>query len=188
MAIAEDTDVRRSLLELLRERSYARRPVVLASGKTSDFFIDCKQSLLTAYGHLWVGEAMLDELMACAPGAQAVAGVELGGCPLASAVAQRSAWLGQPIDAVFVRKAAKGHGSARELEGDAHLAKGAIVVVLEDVVTTGGSTLRAVDRLRQHGYRVPAVIAVVDRQEGGAEAIRDGGLIFRSLFERRDFG
>ncbi|MFK7992298.1 MAG: orotate phosphoribosyltransferase [Sandaracinaceae bacterium] len=171
------------LLSLLRERSYARRPVVLASGRESDFFIDVKQTALLAEGHLLLGAALLDATEAFGP-VQAVAGVALGGCSLASATAMQSALRGAPRDAVYVRKAVKDHGSARRIEGDTHLAEGTRIAVLEDVVTTGGSTLQAVATLREHGYEVAGVVAVVDRQEGGAEAISQSGVPFVALYDR----
>ena len=179
---------RSELLELLRVRSFARKPVVLASGKQSDFFIDCKQTVLTAVGHRTAGEVLLARvrsLGAC----DAVAGVELGGCPLASAVSLTSA-VGDgatPLDAIYVRKQTKDHGSKRQIEGDAYLPGGARVTLLEDVVTTGGSTLMAVEKLRLAGYEVAFVIALVDRQEGGREAIESAGLVFDSVFTRADF-
>jgi orotate phosphoribosyltransferase len=176
-------DARARLLQLLTERSFARKKVILASGRESDFFIDCKQTVLTAEGHALVGELMLAALPAC----DAVAGVELGGCPLASAVAQKSFLEGSPRDAIYVRKEAKDHGSRRQLEGDTKLAKGARIAILEDVVTTGGSTLKAVEKIRAAGYEVAGVVALVDRLEGGREAIEAAGLEFRTLYTRADF-
>ena len=176
------------LRELLRDRSFAKKRVVLASGKESDFFIDCKQTVLTAEGHALVGELMLDAL-AQLPPCDAVAGVELGGCPLASAVSLTS-HLRDPKtarDAVYVRKDAKDHGSKRVLEGDTRLPANASLVILEDVTTTGGSTLKAVEKLRGAGYRVSGVVALVDRLEGGREAIEAAGLQFIALYTRRDF-
>ena len=181
-------EARARLRELLRDRSFARKRVVLASGKESDFFIDCKQTVLTAEGHALVGELMLDAL-AELPACDALAGVELGGCPLASAVSLTS-HLRDPAtakDAVYVRKDAKETGSKRVLEGDTRLAPGASLVILEDVTTTGGSTLKAVEKLRGAGYRVTGVIALVDRLEGGREAIEAAGLPFIALYTRRDF-
>jgi orotate phosphoribosyltransferase len=177
---------RAELLELLRDRSFARKRVVLASGKESDFFIDCKQTVLSAAGHRASGEVMLAAVVAMGP-CDAVAGVELGGCPLASAVSLTSCASRSPLDAIYVRKEAKDHGSKRQLEGDAHLRKAARVTLLEDVVTTGGSTLKAVEKLRAAGYDVAFVVALVDRQEGGREAIEAAGLVFTSIFTRADF-
>lgn len=176
-------DARARLLELLRTRSYAKKRVVLASGKESDFFIDCKQTVLTAEGHALVGALMFEALPPC----DAVAGVELGGCPLASAVALVSFERGQPKDAVYVRKEAKDHGSRRLLEGDTGLAPSAAVVILEDVITTGGSTLKAAEKIRAAGYRVAGVVALVDRSEGGREAIEAAGIAVRAIFTRADF-
>jgi orotate phosphoribosyltransferase len=174
------------LLELLRERSFARKRVVLASGKESDFFIDCKQTVLSAEGHALVGELMLDAL-AKLPPCDAVAGVELGGCPLASAVALTSFQRGTPKDAIYVRKEAKDHGSKRQLEGDTRLSPGAKLVILEDVTTTGGSTLKAVEKVRAAGYAVAGVVTLVDRLEGGREAIEAAGLPIVAIYTRRDF-
>lgn len=177
---------RERLFELLRTRAFERKRVVLASGRESDFFIDCKQAVLSAEGHALVGEAMLDAL-ARLPGCDAVAGVELGGCPLASAVALTSFQRGASLDAIYVRKDAKDHGSRRTLEGNTRLAVGARVALLEDVVTTGGSTLKAAAKLRDAGYAVVGVLALVDRLEGGREAIEREGLEFVALYTRADF-
>jgi orotate phosphoribosyltransferase len=180
------TASRARLLELLRTLAFARRRVVLTSGRESDFFIDCKQAVLTAEGHALVGSVFLDALPAFGACA-AVAGVELGGCPLASAVALTSFLRGAPLDAVYVRKDAKEHGSRRVLEGNGRLAAGASVVLVEDVVTTGGSTLSAATKLSQGGYVVAGTVALVDRLEGGREAIEAQGLKLVSIFTRDDF-
>lgn len=178
---------RTRLLALLTERSYAKRKVKLASGRESDFFIDCKQTVLLAEGHALVGSVMLDALAGLKARPVAVAGVELGGCPLASAVALVSFQRGTPLDAIYVRKQAKDHGSARTMEGDVHVADGAPVVVLEDVVTTGGSTLQAVEKLRARGLNVAGVVVLVDRQEGGLDALRAAGLDVVAVFGRDEF-
>ena len=179
-------DARARLLELLRDRSFARKKVILASGKESDFFIDCKQTVLTAEGHVLAGSLMLDAALAFG-GVDAVAGVELGGCPLASAAAMTSAQRGAPKDAVYVRKDAKDHGSKRLLEGDTRLPPNASLVILEDVTTTGGSTLKAVEKIRAAGYQIAGVVTLVDRLEGGREAIEAAGLRFSAIYTRRDF-
>jgi orotate phosphoribosyltransferase len=180
------SDARERLVALLRERSFERKKVVLASGKESDFFIDCKQAVLTAEGHALVGELMFDAL-AQLPTCRAVAGVELGGCPLASAVSLTSFQRGRPLAALYVRKEQKDHGSKRLVEGDRAILPGLPVVVLEDVITTGGSTLKAVAKLEQAGVKVVGVVALVDRLEGGADAIRAAGLPLVSIATRRDF-
>jgi orotate phosphoribosyltransferase len=180
------SEARDRLLAILRDRSFERKRVILASGRESDFFIDCKQSVLTAEGHARVGELMFDAL-AQLPACEAVAGVELGGCPLASAVSLVSFQRNRPLPALYVRKEVKDHGSRRLVEGDKALRPDLPVVILEDVVTTGGSTLKAVDKLKQVGARVVGVVALVDRLEGGAEAITAAGLPLVSLYTRRDF-
>lgn len=177
---------RERLVELLRERSFERKRVTLASGRESDFFIDCKQTILTAEGHFLVGSLMFDALDAL-PTCEAVAGVELGGCPLASAVSLTSFVKGRPLAALYVRKEAKDHGSKKLVEGDRAITKEIPVVMLEDVITTGGSTLKAVDKLRSVGASVVGVVALVDRLEGGAEAIRAAGLPVVAICTRRDF-
>jgi orotate phosphoribosyltransferase len=175
------------LLELLRQRGFRRGRFVLSSGKESDFFIDCKPAVLTAEGHALVGEALLERIAGLPEHVDAVAGVELGGCPLASAVATRSWAKGTPLDAVYVRKSSKDHGTRKLLEGADQLSQGAQIVLTEDTVTTGGSTLRAVERLREAGFEVAAVFAIVDRLEGGADAIREAGVEFQALYDRSDF-
>jgi len=175
------------LLELLRARAFERRRVVLASGRESDFFIDCKQAVLTAEGHALVGDAMLEVVRTELPACVAIAGVELGGCPLASAVALTSFQRGAPLDALYVRKDVKDHGTRRLVEGSSRLPPGSPVALLEDVVTTGGSTLKAAEKLRDAGYPVVGVVALVDRLEGGRAAIEAAGLVLRALYSRTDF-
>lgn len=180
------SEKRGRLIELLRERSFERKRVTLASGKESDFFIDCKQTALTAEGHALIGSLMFDALEKF-PGCEAVAGVELGGCPLASAVSLISFQRGRPLAALYVRKDVKDHGSKKLVEGDKALRPGLSVVVLEDVITTGGSTIKAVEKLRAVGANVLGVVAIVDRLEGGAEALESAGITMQSLATRRDF-
>lgn len=175
------------LLRLLRERSFRKGEFTLASGRTSDFFIDCKTTILRADGHALVGPALLEAIRGFGTPVKAVAGVVLGGCPLASAVAIASTTSPPPIDAVYVRKATKDHGSRRKVEGAAHLKAGAPIAVVEDTVTTGGSTLRAIAELKQSGLTIVGVVAVVDRLEGAREAFDDAGVEFRSLYTREDF-
>ena len=179
-------DKRARLIQLLAERSFERRKVTLASGRESDFFIDCKQTMLTAEGHALIGELMF-ELLAELPPCEAVGGVELGGCPLASAVSLVSFQRGRPLNALYVRKAKKDHGTTKLVEGDKSLKPGLKVALLEDVVTTGGSSLKAVESLKAAGADVVGIVALVDRLEGGAETIRASGLPLVTLATRRDF-
>lgn len=187
LAVDWDERERARLIELLRLRSYEKKRVTLASGKESDFFIDCKQTILTAEGHALVGSLMFDGTVALFPECEAVAGVELGGCPLASAVSLVSFQRNRPMDALYVRKDVKDHGSKKLVEGDRALRADLPVVVLEDVITTGGSTLKAIEKLTSVGARVLGVIAIVDRLEGGAENLGAAGVRYEAICRKSDF-
>lgn len=180
------TASKQRLVELLTQLSFERRRVTLASGKESDFFVDCKQTILTAEGHELVGQLMFDALAELGE-VDAVGGVELGGCPLASAVSLISYQRGKPLPALYVRKERKDHGSGKRIEGDKALRPGLRVALLEDVVTTGGSSLKALDVLREAGCEVAGIVALVDRLEGGAEAISAAGVPLVRLTTRLDF-
>lgn len=184
------TETKSLLLDRLRANAYRRGTFRLASGRESDFFIDCKRVVLTAYGHYLAGVTLFLELqdLARAHGLEYVAGVELGGCPLASAVATISSINGLPLGALYVRKAPKDHGTGATVEGLGPDGPGrSRVVLLEDVVTTGGSSIRAVEALRDAGCTVVGVVALVDRLEGAGAAFTAAGVPFRALFTRDDF-
>lgn len=176
------------LAAILRERSVRTGSFTLASGRQSDLYVDVKQTALHPRGARLLGQALLERVRKAAPEAVAVAGVALGGVPLCTAVAMASDTdgVGSPLPALVVRKQAKEHGTAAAIEGADNVGAGAAVVLLEDTVTSGGSSIRALDRLREAGYRPVALIAVVDRQEGGAEAIEASGAPFHALFSRND--
>ena len=184
MSIPQD---RARLLELLRQLSFERRKVVLASGKESDFYIDCKRTALTAEGHVLVGRCLYDRVRSLRPLVRAVGGLTLGADPLASAIALTSFLEGEPIDAFVVRKEPKGHGTGQWIEGRTTIPDGSRVAVLEDVVTTGGSALKAIERCRAEKLQVVACFALVDRKEGGLEAIEGAGVPLEALFAREDF-
>jgi orotate phosphoribosyltransferase len=174
------------LLELLTEWAYEKRDVILASGKASDFYIDCKQAVLTAEGHHLVGTLICELLAQAAPEVRAIGGLTMGADPLASATATVSWQLGRPVDAFYVRKEPKAHGTQKWLEGDKVVKSGTPVAIVEDVCTTGGSTLKAIERARLHGLDVRRVIVLVDREEGGREAVEKEAP-FNALFRRGDF-
>jgi len=178
---------RQRLLELFTKLAYERRKVILRSGKESDFYIDTKQATLTAEGHYLVGRLVLAEVRSLVPDVQAVGGLTMGADPIASAVSLTSFLADRPIPAFYVRKEPKGHGTQQWVEGRKGIPDGSRVCVVEDVVTTGGSTLRAVERCRAEGLDVRGVVALVDRQEGGREAVEAAGMKLRSLFLRSDF-
>jgi orotate phosphoribosyltransferase len=178
---------RRRLLALMTERSYAKRRVVLSSGRESDFYIDCKKTALLAEGHWLVGRLLFDAIRRHAPQAVAVGGLTMGADPLASAVSLVSHLGGAPLHAFLVRKEPKGHGTGQWIEGRSALEAGAAVAVVEDVITTGASTIKAIERARAEGLAPVAAFALVDRQEGGREAIAALGVPVVSLFTREDF-
>jgi len=191
---------RQRLLELLRELSLERRRVVLASGKESDFYIDCKRTALTAEGHVLVGRCLYHLVARLRPPVRAVGGLTLGADPLASAIAltsflERERYLAAGeageapalLDAFIVRKEPKGHGTGQWIEGRRTLPDGSRVAVLEDVVTTGGSAMKAIERCRLERLEVMGCFALVDREEGGREVIEAAGVPLVALFARGDF-
>ena len=187
-----DIDESRSqLLDMLKKRSFERRSIVLSSGKTSDFYIDCKQVTLHGFGHVHVGRCLLAEIEAfearTGQTLGAVGGLTLGADPIASAVAMTAALHGRDLPAFIVRKEAKGHGTGAYLEGLKYVAEGTPVAVVEDVMTTGASSVKAVERTRAAGYPVPVVLGLVDRLEGARARLEEERLEVISVFTRHDF-
>jgi orotate phosphoribosyltransferase len=176
---------RARLLELLRVRAFAEREVILSSGLKSNFYIDCKQVSLHAEGAALLGELFHLVIEEVAPQAVAIGGLTLGADPLATATSVHGFHAGRPRDAFIVRKEPKGHGTGQWIEST-RLAAGAPVVVLEDVITTGASTLRAIERSRLAGLTVVHAVGIVDRLEGGREAVV-AEVPLTTLFTRRDF-
>lgn len=184
-------ELKKRLRDLLEERSLKRGTVKLASGKISDFYLDCKQTALCAEGAAVIGElifAHVEALRAEGKTVSAVGGLTLGADPIAVATAVTSQKAGKPVDAFIIRKEPKGHGTGSWIEGAAKLDEGTKVLLVEDVVTTGGSTLKALERARESGLDPVAIIALVDRQESnGRENLEATGLPFASLLTRSDF-
>lgn len=178
LANASSQQLRQNLLSLLTKFAYQEGDFTLSSGANSSYYINCKQVTLRADGALIIGRLFFSLLP---EDTQAVAGLTLGADPLVSAVSVVSAYENKPISALIIRKEPKGHGTKAYLEGPT-LEPGAKVVVLEDVVTTGRSAMLAVERLQAAGYDVEQIMALVDRQQGGAELYQSKGLKFQSLF------
>jgi len=174
--------LRQNLLDLFCTLAYQEGDFVLSSGQSSSYYINGKQVTLHPQGALAIGRILLSLLGAKT---QAVAGLTLGADPIVTAVSVVSAYENIPIPALIVRKESKGHGTRAYIEGPS-LPNGALVAVLEDVVTTGQSALKAVERLQQAGYNVEQVIALVDRQQGGAQLYQAVGLKFQSVFSIQD--
>ena len=156
-----DTMHKATLLSLLKERAYKKGNYTLSSGKESEHYINCKPVTLSCEGNACVSSLMVKML---APKSVAVGGLTLGGDPLVCGVAQRAFYKGGHIDALIIRKNPKGYGTKEVIEGNKP-EKGAVVTVLEDVTTTGGSAMKAVNVLRGAGYTVNRVVAIVDRME-----------------------
>jgi orotate phosphoribosyltransferase len=174
--------LRQHLLDLLCELAYKEGDFTLSSGQKSTYYINGKQVTLHPQGALATGRLLFATLPT---DTDAVAGLTLGADPIVSAVSVVSALEKRGIPALIVRKEAKGHGTQAYIEGPT-LNPGAKVVVLEDVVTTGQSAMKAVDRLREAGYIVDRVISLVDRQQGGAEFYASQGLLFEAIFTIAD--
>ncbi len=170
---------RDELLNRLAQEAYRHGDFTLASGRQSNHYVNCKPVSLSGSGLELLSLALLEHVE---PDAVAVAGLTLGADPLVSAVAMAAAQASRSLNALIVRKQAKGHGTGAWLEGPLPPA-GAHITVLEDVVTTGGSSLKAVQQLREAGYVVKRVVTIVDRQEGGDEFLKTAELELVSLFE-----
>ena len=182
LAIADPSTLRQRLLDLFCRVAYKEGDFLLSSGQSSSYYINGKQVTLHPQGGLMVGRLLLDKLP---ENTQAVAGLTLGADPIVTAVSVVGAYRDRPIIPLIVRKEAKGHGAKADIEG-LTLPDETPVVVLEDVVTTGQSALKAVDRLQQAGYNVKEVIALVDRQQGGAELYQKKQLKFQTIFTIQD--
>jgi orotate phosphoribosyltransferase len=178
---------REELLQLIAKHSVERRPVTLASGRQSDFYIDLRRTLMRPRGLQLAGRLVLGQLLAGAP-VDAVGGMAVGAVPLVAAVLAAAAERdpATPLLGFFVRKEAKRHGLARRIEGA--FARGQRVALVEDTTTTGGSTLEAVGVVQDEGGRVARVICLVDRGEGAREAFDAQGIALEAVFRREDLG
>lgn len=175
---------RQTLMELVRTKALKFGEFTLASGKKASFYLDGKQVTLDSLGAKLVGEGILDLLGTPLPAA--VGGMSIGADPITGAVVTLAGVRGLPLRGFMVRKEPKGHGLERYLEGPVQ--PGEEVAIVEDVVTTGGSSLLAIERCEQYGLKVTHVIAIIDRQEGGEAAFTSRGYRFSSLLTIRDFG
>ena len=175
---SSDDGIKENLLTLLAQKAYRVGDFSLASGKKSSHYVNCKPVSLSGEGLLSISSLFLKQIDENDSG---VAGLTLGADPLVSGVVMLAAQSGIDLRGLIVRKEAKGHGTGAWLEGPLP-PKGSVITVLEDVVTTGGSSLKAVEKLRAEGYLVSQVLAIVDREEGGESAMAKAGLDLKSLF------
>ncbi|MGC1180718.1 MAG: orotate phosphoribosyltransferase [Methyloceanibacter sp.] len=183
-------DIRRSVLTprdrlfgLIKERSFRRGRFVLASGKESAYYFDSKPTMLHPEGAALLAELILQELQDVR--ADCVGGLEMGAVPLIAPVAMRSFDAGRPLSGFFVRKAPKDHGTKQRIEGMD--VAGKTVVILEDVTTTGGSAMQAVEVVKAAGGTVALVLSILDRGEGAVELYAAAGVPFKSLFRAEEF-
>lgn len=178
---------RDELFELIRTRSFGRGKIVLASGRESDFYFDLRPTTVHPAGATCVGELICDAL--ADTNAEYVGGLEAGAIPIATAVAIASHRRGGDLKAFFVRKKLKDHGAKKMIEGlpKGESLKGKNVVVVEDVTTTGGSSMQAVASLREEGANIVCVLTIVDRLEGAKEGFAAEGLELRALYTADEF-
>lgn len=179
--------LRLEITELVYQRAYQRRRVRLASGRESDFYVDCKQVLLTADGLYKTARYVLELIKEEKLAAEAVGGPVMGAVPLAAAVSAMSFEPGAPrlLAGFFVRPQAKEHGTGKLVEGPL-LRAGMPVLVLDDVLTTGGSVLRAARAAQELGCLVERVLVIVDRQEGGGENLEQAGFSLSAILTREE--
>jgi orotate phosphoribosyltransferase len=177
---------RAALAALLRERSLTFGDFVLSSGQRSTYYIDARKTTMSAEGQALIGPAALEAIRAAGWAPDAVGGLTMGADPIAYAIARASVDQPPLIQAFSVRKEAKGHGTKRQIEGN--FSPGSRVVVIEDVITSGGSALRAIEAVRGEGGSILGVLALVDRMQGGRAAIEGSGSLVVSLTTTSDFG
>jgi orotate phosphoribosyltransferase len=177
---------RLALIKLVRERALKFGDFTLASGKKAKYYLDGKQVTLDSRGALLIGEGILDLLGRQGPLPRAVGGMAIGADPMTAAVITIAGMRDLSLAGILVRKESKGHGTNRYVEGPVQ--PGDTVAIVEDVVTTGGSSIQAIERVQQFGLKVTCVAAIIDRLEGGAAAFTALGIPFVSLLTIRDFG
>jgi len=167
--VSNSTDNMAALKRLLLDRSVKRGSFVLASGKHSDIYVDARLTTMSPEGMLIIGKLGLAMILEHGWHPDSIGGLTMGADPVAFAISHTSALEGSPLRAFSVRKETKAHGTGNQIEGP--FQKGDRVVVIEDVITTGKSAIQAIDAIERFGGDILGVLAVVDRQDGGREAI-----------------
>lgn len=175
-------DEREKLLELLRTEGLRLGKITLSSGKVSDYYVDARKVVLHPEGAYLTGKLILEMID---PEAVAVAGMTLGADPIVAAVSVVGHLGGRDLSALIIRKEAKGHGTGKFVEGPS-LPQGSKVAVVDDVVTTGSSLIKSIERLKGEGYDPIQTIAILDREEGGSERLSGAGYRLESIFTRSD--
>ncbi len=175
---------RQLLIDLIREQALQFGDFTLASGKKASFYLDCRKVTLDARGARLIGEGMLELLADDMP--PLVGGMAIGADPITASILTLAGIREQPLRGVIVRKESKEHGTGRFVEGP--FESGEELVIVEDVVTTGGSSLKAIERCEAVGLKVKRVLAIVDRLSGGKEAFAASGYELTTLLTIKDFG
>ncbi|GAA5482511.1 orotate phosphoribosyltransferase [Haloferula sargassicola] len=176
------------LKAILLEKSVRTGTFTLASGKQSDLYIDCRVTALDPVGAILIGEmgwaAVREKIQSEGLHIDAIGGMTMGADPISLAVGMTSARLhpDEALQVFTVRKEPKGHGQGKQIEGN--FKSGDTVIVVDDVITTGGSTLKAIDAIERDGGKVAFALVLVDREEGGRQAIEERGIPVVSLFSR----
>jgi orotate phosphoribosyltransferase len=177
------SDSHARLMELLREKSVRTGTFTLASGKTSDFYVDVRQTALHSEGSEIIAHMILDRMH---PEAVGVGGMTLGADPIACSTTALSRAKGRPVHGFIIRKEPKGHGTGRYLVGEGNLPAGSKVVMVEDTTTTGGSLVKAIERAEEAGLKVVQCVTIVDRQEGAMELLAAAGYKLEALTTRAE--
>jgi orotate phosphoribosyltransferase len=175
---------REALKQLVRDKALKFGDFTLASGKKATYYLDCRQVTLDSRGAWLIGEGMLEQLATDLP--DLVGGMAIGADPITAAILTLAGIRGMSLRGVMVRKEAKQHGTGRLVEGP--FREGESIAIVEDVVTTGGSSLLAIERCEAAGLKVQRVLAIIDRLEGGREAFETRGYKLTTLFTIEDFG
>jgi orotate phosphoribosyltransferase len=173
-----------ALMELIRRLALQVGQFKLASGKQSSYYLDCRKVTLDSVGANLIADGMLELLGAELP--DAVGGMAIGADPITAAIITVAGRSGKKLRGFIVRKEAKQHGTGRDVEGPVNA--GDSVIIVEDVVTTGGSSLAAIEKAEAHGLEIRGVIAIIDRLEGGRETLAARGYSLKTLLTIRDFG
>ena len=177
-------EMKRRLAKLLLEKSYREGEFTLSSGKKTTYYFDCRQSALYPEGAWLIGHLFADMIKDIP--ATAVGGMTLGADPLVTATSIVAWQQGRSLAGLLVRKEAKGHGGKQYIEGLANVIPGDRVIILEDVITSGASVLKACQRVQEANLTVAAVCAILDREEGGREAVNTAGFELKCLFTRAE--
>jgi orotate phosphoribosyltransferase len=187
LKVQTHADNRARLADIIFKRSFGRGEITLASGRKSDFYFNLKPTMLDPEGAALLAELTLEAL--ANDTFDYVGGLEMGAVPIAGAIAQLSFMKGRPVPAIFVRKKPKEHGAKLSVEGlvKGETLAGKKVVVVEDVTTTGGSAMKAVEAVKDSGGEVVMVFTMVDREEGATEFFNEQKMPFRALYRAKEF-